>query len=104
MASEKLVRSPEDCLGPPVHRASEPPMNGRDQVRRYAQENGYELSTPYGLDTFTRHDGRKVEVDYARGGRRIQGIWVNNALVRGATRKDALAALTSDRFRVGPRR
>ncbi|MFN6548409.1 hypothetical protein [Mycolicibacterium nivoides] len=68
-------------------------MNGRDQVRQHAQGNGYELSTPYGLDTFTRSDGRKVEIDYARGGVRIMGIWVNNELQRGATRKDALAAL-----------
>lgn len=68
-------------------------MNGRDQVRQHAQENGYQLSTPYGLDTFTRSDGRKVEIDYARGGVRIMGIWVNNELERGATRRDALEAL-----------
>lgn len=68
-------------------------MNGRNQVRQHALENGYELSTPYGLDTFTRPDGRKVEIDYARGGVRIMGIWINNELQRGATRKDALAAL-----------
>lgn len=68
-------------------------MNGRNQVRQHALENGYELSTPYGLDTFTRPDGRKVEIDYARGGVRIMGIWINNELQRGATRKDTLAAL-----------
>ena len=71
-------------------------MNSRDQVRQYALENGYELSTPYGLDTFTRPDGRKVEVDYARGGVRVEGVWVNNQLVRGSTRNDAWAALRGD--------
>ncbi len=72
-------------------------LSGRDQVRRYAQENGYEFSTPYGLDTFSRPDGRKVEVDYVRGGKRILGIWVNNNLVRdGANREAAFAALRGD--------
>nr|WP_172692683.1 hypothetical protein [Mycolicibacterium sp. CBMA 213] len=71
-------------------------MIGRDQVRQYAQENGYEFSTPYGLDTFSRSDGRKVEVDYVRGGKRILGIWGNNDLVRGANREAALAALRGD--------
>lgn len=81
---------------PGPSRKSGQPVNGRDQVRQYALENGYQLSTPYGLDTFTRPDGRKVEVDYARGGVRIQGIWVNNQLARGSTRSDALAALRGD--------
>ena len=41
-------------------------MNGRNQVCQHALENGYELLTLYGLDTFTRPDGRKVEIDYAK--------------------------------------
>ncbi|TXI62923.1 hypothetical protein [Mycolicibacterium mageritense] len=96
MAAKKLVESSANPHRPGTHREPGQPPTGRDQVRQYAQENGYDLSTPYGLDTFTRPDGRKVEIDYARGGRRIQGIWVNNELASGATRKDALAALRGE--------
>lgn len=69
----------------------------RDEIRRFAAENGYDLTTPYQLDTFTRGE-RKVEVDYARGGKRVLGVWVDNCLAAGGASKAlALAALKDAR-------